>query len=239
MPYQPCLNCGKTFYARPTAIRQGFGKYCSKTCSNLHHNPSLNRRIPEEIEQGIVDAYKSGKSKKEAGQLFGYGRGGADKVLKRYGITARSSGDALKGRVFSAEHKRKISETHSDVSGRNNPMFGKAPSSRPKDYIFVEHLNLRVRSTWEAVVARALFSLNIPHEYETKRLTFSDCSTLVDFYLPIQDIYLEVKGRPSKHFLHVLDCIATEMPTLKWVVIYQAEYTKILQSTDSLLELLR
>lgn len=32
MPIKKCKICGKKFYARPSYIKQGWGKYCSKRC---------------------------------------------------------------------------------------------------------------------------------------------------------------------------------------------------------------
>ena len=52
------------------------------------------------------------------------------------------------------------------------------------------------RSTWEANFARILKYLGIPYEYEPKdkRVRFSHCSYLPDFYLPDLNLFVEVKG---------------------------------------------
>lgn len=36
--------------------------------------------------------------------------------------------DKLRGRAFSDEHKDRISQSHANVSGSNNPMFGRGPT---------------------------------------------------------------------------------------------------------------
>jgi group I intron endonuclease len=41
----------------------------------------------------------------------------------------------LKGRIFTDEHKLKISKNHHNVSGENNPMFGKTHSEDTKKYM--------------------------------------------------------------------------------------------------------
>lgn len=45
--------------------------------------------------------------------------------LKKYNVFIRNKSEAAKGRVFTEEHKRKISENHRDCKGKNNPMYGK------------------------------------------------------------------------------------------------------------------
>ena len=42
--------------------------------------------------------------------------------------------NALKGRIFTKEHRKKISENHADVSGKKNPMYGKKHSDSVKEY---------------------------------------------------------------------------------------------------------
>ena len=37
----------------------------------------------------------------------------------------------MKGRVFTDEHKKHISENHADVKGENNPMYGKTGKESP------------------------------------------------------------------------------------------------------------
>jgi 5-methylcytosine-specific restriction endonuclease McrA len=41
-----CLNCHAEFFARPTDVRRGHGKYCSISCSTSHINRS-RKSIPE------------------------------------------------------------------------------------------------------------------------------------------------------------------------------------------------
>lgn len=229
MPYLNCLNCDTRFYTRPWTIKQGFGKYCSKTCSNTHNNPAKSFQMSEDIADQIVAAYLSGKSKREAGEMFGYGRGATDKILKRKGIQARTVSAALKGRVFTDEHRQKIFENHHDMSGKNNPMYG-VTSPNPKGssaWVYVPHLNRKVRSRWEANIALALNQLGIVHEYETQRIYLGDISTLVDFYLPKHDVYLEVKGFENEHFCQVIRLMPELHPTLKYLVINQPEYLVI------------
>lgn len=52
------------------------------------------------------------------------------------------------------------------------------------------------RSTWEVIVADALFEAGIEYDYEPKRFKFykEKESYLPDFYIPEYDIWIEIKG---------------------------------------------
>ena len=54
---------------------------------------------------------------------------------------------------------------------------------------------IRMRSSWEVVIARWLDQNNEPWEYEPKTFVLTDSMRYVpDFYLPNRDVWLEVKG---------------------------------------------
>lgn len=52
--------------------------------------------------------------------------------------TKRKMSDAAKGRIFTEEHKRKISKNHADISGINNPNYNKPSWNRGK-HLSKEH----------------------------------------------------------------------------------------------------
>ncbi len=241
MPYKNCLNCEKIFYTRPSTIKKGFGKYCSKTCSNTHNNPSLSRRIPKEIEDKIIEAYLSGLSKKKAGEKYSYGREATDKILKRRNIKSRSISEALKGRKFPKAWREKISKNHHDISGKNNPMYGKKSRNskgRGKS-IFVPHLKRCVRSTWEAKIANLLLELNIGHEYEKHRIILDNYSTLIDFYLPEYNLFIEVKGFENEHFKIILKKLKELRPDIKLLIIRKTEYAEITKNPSVIIEYIK
>lgn len=71
---------------------------------------------------------------------FGYnvtpgGIGGCEKGRKMSESTKQKIASALKGRTFSEEHRREISNKHHDVNGENNPFFGKKHSAESKEKI--------------------------------------------------------------------------------------------------------
>lgn len=200
------------------------GRYCSKSCSNRGSNPSLSKRIPLSVELQIISDYQSGLSKRECGIKHGYGRGGVDKVLKRHGVTSRTVSESLKGRVFSDEWRAKIAANHADVSGDKSHFFGKTP--RHGKWHYVEHLDKRVRSTWERDVALALHKCGIEHEYESRRIDLGDLTYMPDFYLPSIDLYIEVKGWSNERWKKVVDRLA-DRADIRLVVIGKNEYQAI------------
>ncbi|WP_166397280.1 hypothetical protein [Rubrobacter marinus] len=234
-PNRACDQCAAEYYVRPSTLRKGFGRYCSKHCSNLANNPSLSQRVPPEIEAKIIEAYRNGASKQRAGEPFGYGRGGVANVLKRNGIEPRGLSEANKGRVVSKATRALISRNHHDVSGKNNPMHGKPPGHGRREY--VAHLDAWVRSSWEATVARALLSLGVPHEYERHRIVLGERTYLPDFYLPDSDVYIEVKGWANERWQPILDALALRTD-MQLVVIGTSEYKRITARPEALRDIL-
>lgn len=237
MPHVNCQNCGKVFYVRPSVITKGFGRFCSKTCSNIVNNPSLSRRVPPEVEKKIIEAYLSGKSKRESGEMFGYGRGATTNILKRNNVSPRTVSQSLKNRTFTEEWKSKIKHNHHDVSGINNPMFGREPGHGK--WIFSPSLKRKVRSTWEARIADILETLKIVCEYESHRIYLGDVSYLPDFYLPTFDVYIEVKGWKNQHFKKVLKALKEYRPDIKLLIIDSDLYPKVNSTPGLLLELVK
>lgn len=47
--------------------------------------------------------------------------------------------EALKGRIFTNEHKKNISKNHHDVKGENNPFYGKKHTDEAKEKISKNH----------------------------------------------------------------------------------------------------
>ena len=88
-------------------------------------------------------------------------------------------------------------------------MFGK-PSPHRKGG-FREDLNCFFRSTWEANFARALNFLEIKWEYENQkhRVYLGNYSYLPDFYLPENNLFIEIKGYLRDRARKVLELLST------------------------------
>ncbi len=63
-----CLQCGERFYAAPSHTQKGWGKCCSRVCSDLHKSRPLADRLWEQVDQ-------SGECWKWTGRLTGFGYG--------------------------------------------------------------------------------------------------------------------------------------------------------------------
>lgn len=80
--------------------------------------------------------------------------------------------------------------------GRENNIF-KSPivyTNNKKSY----YKNIYMRSGWEVKYAKWLDSKNIKWEYEKETFKLKETTYTPDFYLPEQNIYVEIKG-----FMHI------------------------------------
>lgn len=93
MPNRTCLECGKIFFAYPSLIKRGGGKFCSISCGVKHRNKINN-------------------------------------PAKRL------------------EVRLKISLNHADVSGKNNPMYGKKGKEAPG---YIDGRNSISGDTWRKI----------------------------------------------------------------------------------------
>ena len=103
--------------------------------------------------------------------------------------------EANTGKKHSDKTKRKMSASAS-LANKKKWAEGKYDGvhTGPR-VIYREDLGIFFRSRWEANFARVLNYLGVKWEYEIKRFNTPHGSYTPDFYLPDQDIYIEVKGR--------------------------------------------
>jgi len=76
------------------------------------------------------------------------------------------------------------------MKGKNNPMFGRIAKHGKGSY----YKKIWMRSSWETIFAKWLDKQGIKWFYEFKTFDLGDCTYTPDFYLPENDIYIEVKG---------------------------------------------
>ena len=101
------------------------------------------------------------------------------------------------------EHKKKISQNHADVSGKNNPAYGKSYPIKKALYTNSDGtIAIWMRSTWEVKYAKYLDVLNIEWEYEKRTFDITyqwenenkEGTYTPDFYLGALNEYSEIKG---------------------------------------------
>jgi hypothetical protein len=138
-----------------------------------------------------------------------------------------------------SNHKGKI---HTDYSlgiyaGAKNPFFGHKCNSGKR----VFYKNTFFRSSWEAIVAQWLDKKGVTWIYEPQRFYFENLSYLPDFYLPQQDVWLEVKGWINRNprDKERMDLFIKNQKLLIIDKITINKISKILKNTffDSMLEL--
>ena len=75
--------------------------------------------------------------------------------------------------------------------GKNNPRYGKPPLHGKR----VEYKGIKFRSSWEVITAKTLDENDIEWVYEPKKFQVNEDYTYTpDFFLPLYNLYLEVKG---------------------------------------------
>lgn len=152
---------------------------------------------------------------------------------------------ALKGLKFSKEHKKKMSLTHKgnkhsemtkekmrglrpNISGKNNPHYGK-PASHSKGAYYK---GIWMRSPWEIRVAQLAGQAGIKWQYEPQRFCFKDCSYLPDFYLPKWNLWVEVKGWMHNEAKRRIELFRRYYPEKNLLIIDRFLYKKYCKAID-------
>jgi len=188
-----CQNCGKDLmisetYIKHHSINKNF--YCDKKCENEYKKGNMIiitckicgkwvKRY-EHRENYIIteDRYCSAECKKK--DMFGEGNPNFGKKHPN---------------LHSEEFKESMSKR---FRGNGNPMFNKIRQYYYSEIGYREDLNLRVRSTWEANIARILNYKNIDWEYEPESFELSALNTTYrpDFLIKVgrKKCYVEIRG---------------------------------------------
>lgn len=84
-----------------------------------------------------------------------------------------------------------------------------------------------MRSTWEILYAKYLDKNNIKWLYESKRFYFKDCTYCPDFYLPDQDLYIEIKGYWRENTKKRFDLFKKNYSKIKIKLLMQKDLEKL------------
>lgn len=128
---------------------------------------NLTGNEANEMEKFLIKLFKSNQKD------YGYN---IDKGGAYIGPTKEETREKLsklnKGRKLSEEHRKKVSEHHADVSGKNNPMYGVHPWSYGKGQpIICLDTGIRYKSVAEAVKILGLEENNIRQVIIGRQLT--------------------------------------------------------------------
>lgn len=150
--------------------------------------------------------------------------------LAKIGIKNPAHGEWVKKHQFGGNnpfyHKVHTQETKNLISskavGRPNPNprgFGR--------YGYRDDVHCWFRSSWEANIARLLTYIGIRWEFEPQRIKLEGMSYLPDFFLPDQQLYIEVKGYFTDRSKLVMRQLLTQHPQFPIVIVDKTMYSTI------------
>lgn len=158
-------------------------------------------------------------------QQYGYVNSPETRQKMRIAKLGKSnSGESNKKRSLTL---KKYYRTHIHLPTKGSGFYSRRGQSRG----FYEDLGLYMRSLWEANVARLFSYLSIPYIYEVP-IKLSCGTFFVDFYLPIDDIYVEVRGNPCYRLVDKLSIAKMEYPNYNIKTIKHPSY-KVLEKEFS------
>lgn len=223
LSYKECLDCGAKLKSE-----QGTkpSERCYKCSSTYHSNPSkdISRKAIAKSRQLFYEnggePWNKGLTKENNASLAVVSRKVQEKLNGR---------NIHRERLTEKEYEEYISEMSIRMSGKGNPMYGKATRISKSGYR--EDIGHYVRSTWEADYARVLNFIDEPYLYEPKtfELTREDGSSITytpGFYLTDKDTYVEIKG-----FMREIDAekikLIQEQYDIKLEVIQSSEFAEL------------
>jgi len=104
------------------------------------------------------------------------------------------------------------------LSGKNNGFYGKLIKPHWDKY-----KDTNMRSSWEIKYAKYLDKLGINWRYEFKTFDLGNTTYTPDFYLPNQDLYIEIKGWSSDVFIKKFKLFKKLYPKIKIDVLHKEQ----------------
>jgi len=183
-------------------------KYCEKTCKNhnslVNHERLCSNNPNKQILKSNLINYNA--KRKELGIR------GSNHFIKaeKLGLEKPTVSEQTKKKISEARRRRKISdETRQKLSESMKMAVQKSPESYTKNNVcgrvkIVEYKGIKLKGSWEVIVAEWLDDNNIVWEHETKCFDYvwnGNRKYYPDFYLPDYDVYIEVKGYETERDL--------------------------------------
>jgi hypothetical protein len=121
------------------------------------------------------------------------------------------------------------------LTGEQNPHYGKPMAHVHGDYYtHPDGTTIWLRSSYEVRVADVLTEFRIPWEYEPIRFTLDGTGMTYcpDFFLPEQEIYLEVKGWMRDYDRIKLEKFFELYPNIKLRILYKSDILELEQADE-------
>ena len=167
-------------------------------------NPDSNRFIRVDISKGVLyDLYWNKElHPRIIGELYGCSFGTIHNKLKQYSIPTRTKSEARMGKlnpIYGVGHTKKACKKMS-LAFKNGRKMGYNNHWGKGAYYDTPNQGRKwMRSGWEIKTANYLTNKGVDWYYEYRWLSVGeDNHYLPDFYLPVEDKYIEVKGRKEK-----------------------------------------
>jgi hypothetical protein len=181
-------------------------KTCQEIADIFHTTPSVILRYLNKFNIPTRSANKiKGKQPSEK-ELLGFAK----------------TGLALRGRKFTDQHRKKLSESKSGVNHYN---FGKKANIKRNRYWYdcPNGELVSMRSNWEVAYAEHLNNNNIKWVYEPKTFNLSDGSAYTpDFYIACKNQYVEVKGWLTDKAKIIIQKFREDFPEIELILADKA-----------------
>ena len=175
--------------------------YCSKTCKNsnsLRNHQRLCKKNPNR-QIFVSNLISFNKLRKENNVK------GTNQYLKaeKLGLPKPKVSEETKKKITDKTKNRIMSDAEKTMRSHAMKMaVEKYPESYSKNNVcgrvkIIEYNGVKLKGSWELLVAKWLDENNITWQHEVQTFSYKwngDRTYFPDFYLPEEDLYIEVKG---------------------------------------------
>lgn len=221
------IGCSSTFQVKPYKSK----KYCSQSCAASISN--LGRILSSETKKKIATSVSTSPSYQR------YIKSEMPRKLRKQRVSLTCQNPKCR-KIFSlvphvAKRQKFCSNLCSIRLVGSRTTSPKAAKSKPGIRIDIDP-NICFYSTWEANVARAFNLIGIKWEYAPRIFDLGEHTYRPDFYLPKEDIFIEVKNFMGEYSLKRDQLFRKKYPTVKLEILGKTEYNTIKEQYSSLID---
>jgi hypothetical protein len=153
-----------------------------------HHKKESIKKISQNVSKALTGKKRKSFSKKWCENISKATSGENNPMFGKFHSkqTRDKMSKAKIGKKASESTRKKLSESR---KGKKNSMFGKVTHGK-----WGKYKGINMRSSWEILYAKYLDKNKIKWIYEPKAFDLGDATYTPDFYLPKENLYIEIKG---------------------------------------------
>lgn len=234
----------KNWWVEHPEQREKIANICSKTSKRLWKNKkyrlmmrNINKSKKSEKTKLLMSLAWTEEMKKRQSILMKNRRTGvkiSKESKRKMSISKSGKNNYYWGKHLSAEHRKKISETHKGMTygEETKKKLSKLAKVRMKNFVknnkkwvtnhpklvYCPELGHGIRSSWEKEVGLILKNAGISYDYEKVRFDLGDCVYIPDFDITPK-IYVEVKGYLNDEKIEKLKKFQKLYPDIKLIGI--------------------